>query len=289
MVQEFFDTHCHVHELEAALTPVHDKWQSDGAERTATEVLRAARKVGVNRIIVVGTTLEDSDLAVRFAQDHENVWASVGLHPHEAKNYTKQQKPTSRGLSSQNDITVVLPEIARRIGELVREPKVVAVGECGLDYYYEHSPKADQEAVLRFQIDLALEHNLPLSFHVREAFDDFWRIFDSYHGIRGVLHSFTDSQINMERAIERGLYIGVNGIATFTKNEAQIVTYCTIPQQRLLLETDAPFLTPKPFRGKICEPKHVVDTAECLAELRGINLTDLAAVSTTNAKQLFNL
>jgi TatD DNase family protein len=214
--------------------------------------------------------LADSELAVAFAQKHEGVWASIGIHPHEAKDHL--------GADTQ-----------ARFAALASLPKVVAVGECGLDYFYGHSPKEDQAAVLRFQIELALEQGLPLSFHVREAFDDFWPIFESYQGVRGVLHSFTDSQENMERAVAHGLYIGVNGIATFTRDEAQIVTYRTIPQHSLLLETDAPFLTPKPFRGKVCEPKHLVQTAEFLAVLRGESVEHLAESTTANAQKLLNL
>ena len=268
MAPSFFDTHCHVHEIEAALTPVHDKWFADKNARSAESVLAAAREAGVTRLLTIGTTLADSELAVAFAQKHEGVWTSIGIHPHEAKDHLGR-------------------DTQARFAALASLPKVVAVGECGLDYFYGHSPKEDQAAVLRFQLELALEHSLPLSFHVREAFDDFWPIFESYQGVRGVLHSFTDSQENMERAVAHGLYIGVNGIATFTRDEAQIVTYRTIPQHLLLLETDAPFLTPKPFRGKVCEPKHVVHTAEFLAELRGTTVNELAVTTTTNARKLF--
>jgi TatD DNase family protein len=174
------------------------------------------------------------------------------------------------------------------------------VGECGLDYFYNHSPKEAQITVLRAQIELALEHDLPLSFHVRgassaeqrqDAFHDFWPLFESYHGanIRGVLHSYTDDLDNLERAVKHGLHFGVNGIATFARNEAQRVIYRTIPQHLLLLETDAPFLTPVPFRGKVCESKHVRVTAEYLAGLREQNLEDLAAATTANARALFNI
>ena len=259
-----------MHEIEAALTPVHDKWFSDGAERTAETVLAAAHEAGVDRMIVIGTTLADSELAVKFAQEHDGVWASIGIHPHEAKDHrTDEQKA--------------------RFAALATEPKVVAVGECGLDYFYDLSPHDVQAELLRFQIELALEHNLPLSFHVRDAFDDFWPLFESYKGVRGVLHSFTDSQANMEHGVDRGLYIGVNGIATFPSSAAQHVIYRTIPQHRLLFETDAPFLTPAPFRGKVCEPKHVANTAEFLAQLRGEPLQELAAVTTANAEALFEL
>ena len=271
----------------SAHTPVHDKWLSDGAPRTETSVLESAARAGVSQMIVIGTTLEDSEAAVRFAQAHENVWASIGIHPHEAKRYATTQKSRSVGLSSGEHKLVVAPEVVGRFGELVLEPKVVAIGECGLDYFYSHSPKPEQETILRFQLELALRHDVPLSFHVRDAFDDFWPIFDDYPGVRGVLHSFTDSQANMERAVEQGLYIGVNGIATFTKDPVQLVIYRTIPQQSLLLETDAPFLTPKPFRGTICEPKHVLQTAQFLTELRGEDMTALAKACSTNAKRLF--
>ncbi|QQS18692.1 TatD family hydrolase [Candidatus Saccharibacteria bacterium] len=289
MTLELFDTHCHVHEIAVALTPVHDKWHADRVERSAGSVLDAARAAGVTRMIVIGTTLADSELAMQFAQNHDGVWASIGIHPHEAKNYTTPQKSNPGGLSSQASKVGILPEVLERFRQLATAAKVVAVGECGLDYYYGHSPKEDQEAVLRMQIELALQHDLPLSFHVRDAFDDFWPIFESYQGVRGVLHSFTDSQANMERAVAQGLYIGVNGIATFTRDEVQLVTYRTIPQHRLLLETDAPFLTPKPFRGKVCEPKHVMQTAEYLAALRDESVEHLAESTTANALKLLKL
>jgi len=122
---------------------------------------------------------------------------------------------------------------------------------------------------------------------LREAFDDFWPIFESYKGIRGVLHSFTDTQANLERALSHGLYIGVNGIVTFTKSQVQIDMYRSVPLQNLLLETDAPFLTPTPYRGTICEPKHVLLTAKFVSTLRHESLQELAAATTANARRLF--
>ncbi len=269
-VIELIDTHCHLHEIEKALTPTHSKWFADKAERTVETVLGAARDAGVDRVICIGTTVADSALAIEVATAHDGVLASIGIHPHEAKLH--------------RDI-----EVQRNFAALAVQKKVVVVGECGLDYYYNHSPREDQEALLRFQIELALEHNLPLSFHVRDAFDDFWQIFDSYKGVRGVLHSFTDTLDNLAKALERGLMIGVNGIATFARDEAKSVIYRTIPQRALLLETDAPYLTPVPHRGKVCESKHVRVTAEFLSELRGESLEELAAATTANAEQLFRL
>jgi len=267
---ELTDTHCHIHDLVKNLTPTHDKWFADKAERTPESVIAAAYEADVTKMICIGTSLADSDLAIEFVADREGLWASIGIHPHEAKDH----------LST---------EVQSRFAALATAPKVVAVGECGLDYYYGLSPKSDQEKVLRFQIELALTHDLPLSFHVRDAFDDFWPIFDSYTGVRGVLHSFTDSIANLEKGLERGLYIGVNGIATFGRDEAKDVINRTIPQQALLLETDAPYLTPAPNRGKVCEPKHIRATALYLSELRGEPLAQLATITTANAHKLFRL
>jgi TatD DNase family protein len=165
----------------------------------------------------------------------------------------------------------------------------VAVGECGLDYFYTHSPKEVQVEMLKAQIELALAHDTPLIFHVREAFDDFWPVFDSYQGIRGVLHSFTDTEANLQRALDKGLYIGVNGIATFTKIDAQKAMYKQIPLEKLLLETDAPFLTPVPHRGKVNEPAFVKLVASHMADLHAISLEELSAATSKNATTLFNL
>lgn len=265
------DTHCHIHELKEELTPVYDKWREDGVARDPDEVIERAHERGVNKLLCIGTSVEDSELATRFVAGREGTWAAVGIHPHETERYLGDKRSLSM------------------FRELVGRDKVVAVGECGLDYFYGHSSREAQIELLKLQIELALEHNLPLSFHVREAFDDFWPIFESYRGIRGVLHSFTDSQANLERALGHGLYIGMNGIATFTKSEDQLAMYRAIPDDRLLLETDAPFLTPTPFRGKICEPYHIFVIAEFAAKLRGTDLDDLAARTTANASALFGI
>jgi len=273
---DLFDTHCHIHEMVRRTTPVYDKWHSDDAERTPEDVITAAHDAGVGRMLCVGTTLADSELAVEFVRGREGLWASIGIHPHEAHEHLSA--------AAKERFAALLKD-----GPLAS--KIVAIGECGLDYFYGHSPREAQIDLLKFQIELALEHDLPLSFHVREAFDDFWPVFESYRGadLSGVLHSYTDNAANLERAVKHGLCFGVNGIVTFTKSEAQHVIYRTIPQELLLLETDAPFLTPVPFRGRISEPKHVRVTAEYLADLRGVNLEDLATATTANARALFKV
>jgi TatD DNase family protein len=254
---QLVDTHCHIHFPDYELDP--------------DEVRVAAAEDGVTRLICVGCTLSDSLGAVVYAAKHEGVWASIGLHPHEGSIYVHDHKAL------------------QQFHELASRPKVVAIGETGLDYYYEHSPREVQKQLLRFQLDVAVEHDLPLIFHIRDAFEDFWRIFDEYKGLRGVVHSFTATRKELDQILERDLYVGLNGIMTFTKNQKQLEAAKKAPLDRLLLETDAPFLTPVPFRGKICEPRYVRVTAEFLSALRGEPLEDLAAATTQNALDLFNI
>jgi len=264
-----FDTHCHIHEAVRKTTPVHDKWHSNG-KVDVEAILTEAKAADVRYLNCVGTTLADSRLAVEFVQNRVDMWASIGIHPHEAHDH-------------------LASEVQQQFAELANAKKVVAIGECGLDYFYGHSSKAEQLQLLEFQLELAQKHHLPVVFHVREAFKDFWRVFERFSGVRGVLHSYTDNQANLERALSHGLFIGVNGICTFAKDPAQIAMYKAIPLQKLLLETDAPFLTPAPYRGTICMPKHVAVTAEFAANLRGETFKQIIAATTTNAFQLFGI
>lgn len=295
----FVDTHCHIQsssELggDGGEAVTRKMWAKLG-HPTGDELIVRAEKYGVKEMICVGCSLSDSQLAVNFVQDRKQCYASIGIHPHEAKHYVVPGlDPDDTRPDADDTLELVLdPDKTTEFAELATDKKVVAIGECGLDYYYEHSDPVSQRRLLIFQIELALEYDLPLIFHVREAFNDFWPIFDSLNSgkrpIRGVLHSFTDTMSNMEKATDNGLYIGVNGIATFTRGEAQLKMYKSIPESRLLLETDSPFLTPSPYRGNICEPYHISVTAEFLAHLRGTSLPDLAAATTANAHNLFNL
>lgn len=245
------DTHSHIHEP---------------YELPIEEVLQQAHEDGVDTILCVGTSEESSRQAISFASEHPEAFAVIGVHPHDTKDgYREIEK-----LASDSQ-------------------KLVGIGEIGLDYFYAHSPKEVQIEALKAQIEVALKHDLPIVFHVREAFEDFWPIFESYKGIRGVLHSFTDSKENMEKAIAHGLYIGVNGISTFTKDPSQQAMFDAIPLDKILFETDAPFLTPKPYRGKINQPAYVRIIAEHHAERRGISLKEIAEKSTQNARALFDL
>jgi TatD DNase family protein len=266
---ELVDTHCHIHEV-LGNTEVARKWRN-ASVTDADELVKNAVDAGVTRLLCVGCSVEDSELAVEFAQHRMSCWAAIGIHPHEAKQYIGETAALAR------------------FAALAMKPKVVAVGECGLDYFYEHSPKIAQEKILRFQLELAQTHKLPMIFHIRDAFDDFWPIFDDFEGIRGVIHSFTADESVLHEILKRGLYIGLNGIMTFTKDSRQLAAAKAVPLEKLVLETDAPFLTPAPQRGTICEPRHVRVTAQFLATLRDEDFDQLANITTQNARRLFNI
>lgn len=260
----FIDTHCHIHESDYPLDPI--------------ETLDRARRVGVTRLVCVGTTEQSSQQAVEFAGKHDGVFAAVGVHPHDVKD-------------GWGEIGELLEDASGQDGEVTATPaqKIVAIGEIGLDYFYMHSPREVQIEALEAQINLALTYNLPIIFHVREAFDDFWPIIDNSHGIRGELHSFTDTTAHLEEGLKRGFFIGINGISTFTKDTAQKAMFAQLPLDRMLLETDAPFLTPVPFRGKVNEPAFVWNIAEQIALDRGISIEEVAAATAANARALFAL
>lgn len=293
---QLFDTHCHIHEPSYKLS--------------IAEVEQRAQQASVDYLLCVGTDVVTSQQAVDFVRNRDNCWASIGLHPHDAKLgnaalealqalMTVEQVPElgaewpeGRGspVARSPQASSGLEDEAQDASRKILKPfssKIVAVGECGLDYFYQNSNKNAQEKALRSQIELALQHNLPLIFHVRDAFDDFWPIFDSYKNVRGVLHSYTDNQENLDKALARGLYIGLNGIMTFTKNQWQLDVAKAVPLQNLLLETDAPFLTPYPFRGTVNEPAHVRVVAEFLATLKSESLSQIADATTKNAHNLF--
>jgi TatD DNase family protein len=268
---QLVDTHCHIQSIDATKGERHTRelW-AKADDLTADKVIQDAVEAGVAKMICVGCDLEDSELAISFAGNHSECWASIGLHPHEAQHYVNDEHKL------------------QKFCNLVKKPKVIAIGECGLDYYYEHSPKEAQVSVLKFQLQLAKDNDLPVIFHVREAFNDFWPIYDQYK-LKGVLHSFTDNKENLQKAVERGLYIGVNGIASFIKQPGQLEMYKNIPLEHLLLETDAPFLTPTPYRGTINEPKQTRVVGEFVADLRSENFASLAAATTSNAHELFGI
>jgi TatD DNase family protein len=261
------DTHCHIHDSEFV----------NKFEFTPQEVLQRAKEAGISRLICVGTSLKSSLEAQEFADSNGGCYFSVALHPHEAEKLTEE-------------------EIRKQVALLLKQTntnsqKLVAVGECGLDYFYHTDEKVQkkQKLLFRLHIEMALKLDLPLIFHVRDAFDDFFSIIDEYSGIRGVVHSFSATKDELKGVIDRDLYVGLNGIMTFTSDSKQLEAAKLVPIDKLVLETDSPYLTPKPLRGKINEPKHVILITQFLSELRGESQAFLAKQTTENAKNLFNL
>lgn len=258
---ELIDSHCHIHDADFPIA--------------IDESLQAAHLAGVTQMVTIGTDEASSLAAVKFARQHDEVFATVGVHPHEA----------SVGCDFLKNL------------DFAAESKIVAIGEIGLDYHYDFSARDVQRELLKRQLGLAIELDLPVVFHVREAFDDFWPIFDQAatlarargRELRGVLHSFSDNLANLEMALERNLCIGVNGIATFTKDKTQLEAFKQIPLERLLIETDAPYLAPKGKRGQPNQPAYVRDVAEWLAEFYAVSLAELAEATTKNARELFRI
>jgi TatD DNase family protein len=267
---KIIDTHCHIHDPEFA----------DRYEKPIGTIVQEALEAGVETFVCVGTSAESSRLAAIFAKKHGQ-YASLALHPHEVAETTEEDINTS---------FAVLEKL------LQDDPsRVVAIGECGLDYYYHEdaSIRQRQQELFRRHISLALAQNLPLIFHIRSAFADFFKILDEFRAsgqeVRGVVHSFTAHAAELEGCLQRGLYIGLNGIMTFTRDEKQLEAAKQVPLERLVLETDAPFLTPKPYRGKMCELHHITLTATFLSELRHESVEDIVARTTANATHLFRL
>lgn len=263
MIQpSFVDTHCHIHDSE-----FFDREARDNA-------YRESRDINVS-MICVGTDVRSSAEAIEFAKGHNHAWAIVGIHPHEAP----------------SDEAGEIAKILKASSE-----KIVGIGEIGLDYFYDLKTRGEQKSLLREQLSLASEYHLPVSFHVRDekpahgsVWQDFWPIFDEFDNIRGVLHSFTDSIENLQAGMRRGLYIGVNGISTFTKDKAQQEMFREIPLDRLVFETDTPFLTPAPLRGKINIPAYVKLVAEFHAAERGISLEEIARITSRNAENVYGI
>lgn len=252
------DTHAHLH---------FDKFVN-----SLDKVLLNAKKNQVVKIINVGVNALDSKLAIDFARnsirENPKMFASVGLHPHDASNYKSQ-----------------LADIKK----IIKSEKVVAIGECGLDYCKNFSDKKEQRQAFVGQIELALKNDLPLIFHVRDAFGDFFEIIKDYPSIRGVLHSFSAHEKEVKLALKYNLSFGLNGIMTFTKDYSQLEAAKIIPDDRLLLETDCPFLAPIPYRGQMNEPAFVRTIAQFLAKLRNQSIEDLSSITTNNAIKLFDI
>ncbi len=234
-------------------------------------VLSRAAQKGVAEIITIGIDLPSSARAVELAQSRPELYATVGIHPHDAFDLD--------------------PRSLDRLRDLSRRDRVLAVGEIGLDYYRDRQPRPLQRECLHRQLELACEVGLPVVFHIRDAYDDFMSIIKTYVGsLQGVvLHCFSGDWAIARRCLDLGFYLSVPGTVTFPKATKLQEVVRRAPLDRLLLETDAPYLTPVPFRGKPNEPSYVFHTAEKVAELRGASLTEVARQTTRNAHGVFRM
>lgn len=248
------DTHCHIYS---------EQFASDRAA-----VLARAQTMDVTRMIAIGYDLSSSEAALAVAHQEPIIWATAGIQPHYAHTTTAAD--------------------LNRLRALLAQPRVVALGEIGLDYHHDHAPHDQQEQLFRQQLTLARELALPVVIHTRNAQDDTIRILqDAACGLPGVMHSFSGDWAYAQACLTVGFYLSFSGPLTFKKATELHEVARRAPLDRILIETDAPYLTPHPFRGKRNEPAYVRYVAEALASLRGATLAEIARATTANAERLF--
>jgi len=258
------DSHCHLHDR-----------QFFSAEQ-AEEMLARAKENGVERVVCIGTDPEDSLVAREFAESHEGAYWTFGIHPEECSG-CDENNPIEDHKLGRTALSV------SEMGLFSRTPnsRLVAIGEVGLDYHSEGYNREAQIRLFEEMLQLAVDNDLPVSFHVREAFSDFFAVINNFPNVRGVVHSFTDNKKVLKRILsDTDFYVGVNGLATYT-------TLPLPPLSRILLETDAPFLTPKPFRGIINEPAYIRNIAEWLAEKTDVDFETVERETTKNVEKLY--
>lgn len=239
-------------------------------EEDRPAVLSRAKAAGVELMVTISTKITEADKIISLAESHDELVCSVGIHPHEA------------GREPETDAATLVTRAAH--------PKVVGIGETGLDYFYEHSPRDAQQKNFRAHIEAARQSQLPLIVHARDADEDTADILEDEMrkgAYPGLIHCFTAGPELAKRALDIGFYISISGIATFKNATDLRETIKSIPLERLLVETDAPFLAPVPNRGKRNEPAFVADTAAALAELKGVSSEELARITTDNFYRLF--
>ena len=250
-----FDTHAHMND------PAFD----DDRE----VVLLGLKDKGVDRMMNVGCCLDSSKDCIAMAEKYPFVYASVGSHP-----------------DSADEVDEAVIEQYRKMAQ---HPKVKAIGEIGLDYYYETIPREIQQKAFRMQMELAREISMPVIVHERNAHDDGMRIAKEYKGVTGVFHCYSGSAEMARQLVDMGWYIGFTGVLTFKNARKAVETAQRIPLERIVLETDCPFMAPEPFRGRRNDPGYLYRMAERLAEIRGICVEEVQAVTTENAKKLYRI
>jgi TatD DNase family protein len=258
---ELVDSHCHLN--------------SDFGDRTAEQLIAEAQAAGVKYLVTVGVEIAGLPRLRDLSEKHACVFHTAGVHPHEAATLTP------------SDIDI--------LHQAARHPKCRAIGEIGLDYYYNHSPRDVQRRVFDQQVEVALDAELPIVVHTRDAETDQLEALSRYRKrvpesrIPGVIHCFTGTRLFAEACIDMGFYVSFSGIITFKNADDLRSTAKALPLDRLLVETDSPYLAPIPMRGKKCEPSYVKYTAMKLAEIKGVPLTTVALTTTANARRVFKL
>jgi TatD DNase family protein len=262
------DTHCH---LEMA------QFKND-----LQETLNRAKEAGIEALVTIGSDLEGCKGAVDLSKMYDFVYAAVGIHPHDAKDLSEEIFGQIRSWISES-------RAYRTTCEGGDVPKIVAIGEIGLDYYYDHSPREIQRSVFAKQLSYAKECDLPVIIHSRDAREDTLRILEESGVNKGVMHCFSGNPDMAEHALRLGFHISLAGPVTFKKSAMLKEVAKMVPDERLLIETDAPYLAPEPLRGRRNEPAFVVHTARHIAELRGVTIEDIDRMTTLNAKRLFGI
>jgi TatD DNase family protein len=264
------DTHCHL--------------EMDAFDPDREEVIKRARDAGIEMIITIGSDLEGNKGAIELSAKYDFIYATVGIHPHDAKDFTDDILDQLRSWVKNSN-----PHLPPFSKEGVEGIKIVAIGEIGLDYHYDNSPRDVQKEVFRKQLALAKEAGLPVVIHSRDAKNDTLDIIKESGINRGVLHCFSGDMDMAEKAMAMGFYISIAGSVTFKNAKKPREIARDIPDNYLLIETDSPYLTPEPFRGKRNEPSFLIHIARTIAELRGISFEDIARITTLNAKRLFRI
>lgn len=260
-ISMYIDSHAHI--------------ESDDFASDRERVIERALAAGVEIIVNIGNgdaACDSHSKAFRVAEKYPFIYTTVGVHPHEAR--------------------ILDDNLAAKLSDLSKHNKVIAWGEIGLDYHYDNSPRDVQRAAFRRQLQMARERRLPAVLHTREAEADTLAILNEEWrgtGLPGIVHCFTGTRPFAEAAIELGFLISFSGVVTFKKAEDLRATAAALPADKILIETDSPFLAPVPYRGRRNEPAYVIETARCIAELRGMKIEDVGRITTENFRRLFRL
>ncbi|MDO9628407.1 MAG: TatD family hydrolase [Acholeplasmataceae bacterium] len=245
----------------------HTHLNTDDFQNDMDAVLERAVKAGVGKIIVIGMDEASNHIAIKLAENHEMLFATVGVHPGYVEGST-----------------------TNHLESLLNHKKVVAIGECGLDFYWKTDNKELQYKVFKEQIELAVKKKLPLIIHTRDSFTEAYEMLLPYKGkVSGVFHCFSSDFKDAQKAVDLGFYIGIDGPITFKKNEVLVELVQKIDLNYILVETDSPYMAPMPYRGKRNEPSYTRYVVEKIAQIKGLSLEEVSRITTKNAHKLFHL